>query len=473
MNILLYAAAEEKKKKDALLKKRQEAKNKANASARKDQSGSKSSEEMREERERLVKEKLEEKRKAIIEKLKEAETKGNKRSSSASTSTVSSAPEFVSEKQRRADKKLMEKYDKEVDSDSEEEIRCDVLSPSKQILDREGYEKREMKRRKELAEKYKSTGRPILKQKTHTKHKDKHKEKHKDKHKEKHKHKDKHKDKHRDKHRDKHDKKHHDDKDGKPKVEKETKLVPRKPKFIRPNNNRPVLSFQDLLSMASKKQNKILGGEAPEPAAGPKEVDKKEAVPPPKPPKNERPMTQEEKDRYARRQTKEYKDWLKNGGVLAIGKGNQQGTPATQNERESRPPHGVERTKTQEKLPSMSQLPSERGTNGRTSLSAIPVRPSSRPSGSAPSSQGKPQSKATPGKSAEKAPATAGVKRDSAGNLKKAEPPQEFSNPFDRIMGSIRKDHPKKGEIPLTLILIGNMNYHIPSNRYLVIFFQR
>ena len=413
--------------------------------------------------------KLEEKRLAFIEKLKESEQKGGKNRNKTVVSSKESSGEPISDKQRRADKKLMAKYDMEVDDADDVDVKCEVISADKQILDRDGYKAREEARRRELKEKYKGREKPtdlkadkrdkinIKSKHGHDRHKDKHKHsssssKRKDKHKHKHKHR---------------DREQKDIKDRHKLANKEIKKGPPKPKFIRPNTQgRQVLSFQDLLKLANQKHEAVLKPEAAAAAAPKKPEVKPDQKPAIKMP--DRPMTQEEKERYLRRHTKEYQTWLQKGGKLSIGQkvekedsdsdeadpkpaprndklkneslnskplSGSQGKPSldsSQNRREESAPR--DRPRPQSSRPGLSAVPSRQPVGGG--------RPTP-PSGT--SSQGKSQASRLPQANTAKSSTLAGAKRDSSGGTKGPAPQEAHTNPFDRIMGQIKKNNPKPG----------------------------
>jgi len=74
-------------------------------------------------------------------------------------------------------------------------------------------------------------------------------------------------------------------------------------KVKKKNHQPPPMSFEQLMALAKQKQAE------PVIDVQPADVTKKMST------KQERPMTQEEKDRQKRRETKEYQDWLKYGGA--------------------------------------------------------------------------------------------------------------------------------------------------------------
>ena len=81
------------------------------------------------------------------------------------------------------------------------------------------------------------------------------------------------------------------------------KRVESKAKVKKKNHQPPPMSFEQLMALAKQKQAE------PVIDVQPADVSKKMNT------KQERPMTQEEKDRQKRRETREYQDWLKYGGV--------------------------------------------------------------------------------------------------------------------------------------------------------------
>ena len=91
-----------------------------------------------------------------------------------------------------------------------------------------------------------------------------------------------------------------------PSPDRSTKSAkPKKPTIVRHSQNAPPpMDFKAILAMAAQKQTEPL---KPAPSI-PKIKKKKEEDP------NKRPLTQEEKDRIERKKSKEYQDWLKNGG---------------------------------------------------------------------------------------------------------------------------------------------------------------
>ena len=72
---------------------------------------------------------------------------------------------------------------------------------------------------------------------------------------------------------------------------------------VKKTNRPPPMSFEQLMALAEQKQSEPVI-DAEEPINVPKKVCTEQ----------ERPMTQEEKDRQKRRETKEYQDWLRYGG---------------------------------------------------------------------------------------------------------------------------------------------------------------
>ena len=249
---------------------------------------------------------------------------------------------------------------------------------------------------------------------------------------------DKDRDRDRHKHKDKHRDKHRRDKDKRDKDKRKDMKVsdgPREPKkkkviIHRPRPGHKPMSFEELLAMAAKKKV--------EPIANPS--SKKPETAKKKRPGDDRPMTQEEKDRVARRSTKEYQDWLKFGKPTGGGQSQKSEDP-----RKERTAGG----------------PKERGEREQSSKKEYssplkpPVHPTDKPVGArynttnnnvlvcGPSSGGKSVangSKGAPPASRKGAPPMSGRGVPSG---RPAQPPEKAQNPWDRIYGNIQKNRPK------------------------------
>lgn len=292
-------------------------------------------------------------------------------------------------------------------------------------------------------------------------------------------HKDKHKEKHRrdDKHRDKHRHKHRESKesaDPKPKVDVVEKKEKPKPKPIKRNQGPPPMSFSQLMALAESNKDKPVD-----------EVSEK--VPEKKKEGEHRLMTQEEKERLARRQSKEYQHWLKFGGKLPSTQNGQSKDSKTPSSKDSREPVASKAAK-----PASSENRSSQ-ENGR----APPAKPSlsqgkersasekmrqldeerrNRMNGSSkmeskshPLSQDKPR----PSSLGDKRVAEKGSRNPSSGNYDRVsesilecgksrgskrgveESDQEDEKPvstWDKIYGKIQKSHPKPGVCKLSCI---------------------